>query len=224
MDFTFSENGFEAKWKKGVEEGPMKGKWTGSLKSVGNITENTIKPEKEETVIEKSKVVDQQLLTKEQELKQLEATLLQKQKELEAKAAELEAKAAIPTPTVVTPPKVVPPSKVYKTVTVKISNVTKIKSGYADTRKVHLIVHKLPQTGNSDYYTLKYEMLQENYKLTKGFLLDLFSQGYTVIDGKFDLIKVYKDDSDFSTKDFNEVIFQVNIKKHSFLCISLSYN
>lgn len=215
MDFSFSENGFEAKWKKGVEEGPMKGKWTGSLKSVGNITENTIKPKKEESVIEKPKVVDQQLLAKEQDLKQLEATLLQKQKELEAKAA-------IPSPTVVTPPKVVPPTKVYKTVTVKISNVTKIKSGYADTSKVHLIVHKLPQTGNSDYYTLKYEILQENYKLTKGVLLDLFSQGYTWIEETFELIKVYKDDSVFKIIDFNRLIHKIKSNNLSFSLMDLS--
>ena len=215
MDFTFSENGFEAKWKKGVEEGPMKGKWTGSIKSVGNTIETTIKPKKEETIIEKPKVVDQQLLAKEQELKQLEATLLQKQKELEAKAA-------IPTPTVVLPPKVVPLTKVYKTVTVKISNVTKIKSGYADTSKVHLIVHKLPQTGNSDYYTLKYEILQENYKLTKGVLLDLFSQGYTWIEETFELIKVYKDDSVFKIIDFNRLIHKIKSNNLSFSLMDLS--
>ena len=33
IDFTFTENGFDAKWKQGIEPGPMKGKWTGSLKS-----------------------------------------------------------------------------------------------------------------------------------------------------------------------------------------------
>ena len=222
MDFTFTENGFEAKWKKGLEEGPMKGKWTGSLKSVGNTNETTINPKEVATVIEKPKVVDQQLLAKEQELKQLEATLLQKQKELEAKAAELEAKAAIPTPTVVLPPKVVPPTKVYKTVTVKISNVTKIKSGYADTSKVHLIVNKLPQTGNSDYYTLKYEILQENYKLTKGVLLDLFSQGYTWIEETFELIKVYKDDSVFKIIDFNRLIHKIKSNNLSFSLMDLS--
>jgi len=33
IEFTFTENGFDAKWKQGIEPGPMKGKWTGSLKS-----------------------------------------------------------------------------------------------------------------------------------------------------------------------------------------------
>ena len=217
MDFTFSENGFEAKWKKGVEEGPMKGKWTGSIKSVGNTIETTIKPKKEETVIEKPKVVDQQLLAKEQELKQLEATLLQKQKELEAKAAELEAKAAIPAPTVVPPPKVVPPTKVYKTVTVKISNVTKMKPGYIDYTVARLIVNKLPRVGDTDYYTLKYEMLKKDYRLTKSVLLDLFSQGYTWTEERYELIKVYKDDSDFSTKDFHQIIYRINKDRVGFL-------
>jgi hypothetical protein len=33
IEFTFIENGFNAKWKQGIEPGPMKGKWTGSLNS-----------------------------------------------------------------------------------------------------------------------------------------------------------------------------------------------
>jgi hypothetical protein len=33
IQFTFIENGFDAKWKQGIEPGPMKGKWTGSLNS-----------------------------------------------------------------------------------------------------------------------------------------------------------------------------------------------
>jgi len=33
IEFTFTENGFDAKWKQGIEPGPMKGKLTGSLKS-----------------------------------------------------------------------------------------------------------------------------------------------------------------------------------------------
>ena len=32
IEFTFTENGFDAKWKQGIEPGPMKGKWTGSMK------------------------------------------------------------------------------------------------------------------------------------------------------------------------------------------------
>jgi hypothetical protein len=195
MDFTFSENGFEAKWKKGVEEGPMKGKWTGSINSVGNTIETTIKPKKEETVIEKPKVVDQKLLAKEQELKQLEATLLQKQKELEAKAAELEAKAAIPTPTVVTPPKVIipTPSKVtHKIVSIKITNVTKLKplpadkywSGGAGSYKIS----DLPRVGESAYYTVKYEV-HKNYKVNKSTILGLFDQGYSEVTDTFIPIK-----------------------------------
>jgi hypothetical protein len=33
MEITFYENGFDAKWKKGIEPGPMKGKWAGKLTS-----------------------------------------------------------------------------------------------------------------------------------------------------------------------------------------------
>ena len=31
IEFIFSETGFEAKWKSGIEEGPMKGRWSGEL-------------------------------------------------------------------------------------------------------------------------------------------------------------------------------------------------
>jgi hypothetical protein len=31
IEFEFNENGFSAKWKQGVEEGPMRGKWEGKL-------------------------------------------------------------------------------------------------------------------------------------------------------------------------------------------------
>jgi hypothetical protein len=198
MDFTFSENGFEAKWKKGVEEGPMKGKWTGSLNSVGNTNETTIKPKKEETVIEKPKVVDQQLTAKEQELKQLKATLLQKQKELDSKAAELEAKAAIPTPKIVTP---VAPEVIHKIVTIKITNVTKIKHRSEDwtwpTYNFDLKFKNLPDVvGESLFYTVKYEVYR-NYKVNKSIIMGLFDRGYSEVIDTFipvecDEISVWK--------------------------------
>jgi hypothetical protein len=33
MEITFLENGFDAKWKSGLEPGPMRGKWEGQLKT-----------------------------------------------------------------------------------------------------------------------------------------------------------------------------------------------
>ncbi len=33
IEFEFNENGFSAKWKQGLEEGPMRGKWNGILTS-----------------------------------------------------------------------------------------------------------------------------------------------------------------------------------------------
>jgi hypothetical protein len=39
IHFTFSENAFEAKWKSGTEEGPMKGKWIGKLLESGKTNE-----------------------------------------------------------------------------------------------------------------------------------------------------------------------------------------
>ena len=40
INFSFNENTFEAKWKAGTEEGPMKGKWKGKLEN--NRSENSI--------------------------------------------------------------------------------------------------------------------------------------------------------------------------------------
>jgi hypothetical protein len=37
IEFTFTENGFSAKWKQGLEPGPMRGKWKGNLgNDIGN--------------------------------------------------------------------------------------------------------------------------------------------------------------------------------------------
>ena len=33
IEFTFTENGFEAKWKQGIEPGPMRGKWSGTIEA-----------------------------------------------------------------------------------------------------------------------------------------------------------------------------------------------
>lgn len=33
IEFTFNETGFDAKWKSGLEPGPMRGKWEGKLKT-----------------------------------------------------------------------------------------------------------------------------------------------------------------------------------------------
>ncbi len=33
IEFQFNENGFNAKWKAGLDEGPMKGKWVGKLEN-----------------------------------------------------------------------------------------------------------------------------------------------------------------------------------------------
>jgi len=38
IEFEFNENGFIAKWKQGLEEGPMRGKWNGKLSDSGNNT------------------------------------------------------------------------------------------------------------------------------------------------------------------------------------------
>jgi hypothetical protein len=33
IEFAFTENGFDAKWKQGIEPGPMRGKWSGTIES-----------------------------------------------------------------------------------------------------------------------------------------------------------------------------------------------
>jgi hypothetical protein len=49
MEFTFSEIGFQAKWKKGIEPGPMRGEWKGTL----NIDTQTTSPVKPQEKVEK---------------------------------------------------------------------------------------------------------------------------------------------------------------------------
>ncbi len=52
IEFTFLEDGFEAKWKQGIEPGPMRGKWEGFLNS---------KPDSDESVSEKASLSSEQL-------------------------------------------------------------------------------------------------------------------------------------------------------------------
>ena len=52
IEFTFSEDGFEAKWKQGIEPGPMRGKWEGFLNSKTN---------NDESVNEKASLTSEQL-------------------------------------------------------------------------------------------------------------------------------------------------------------------
>ena len=65
MEFAFSESGFEAKWKKGIEPGPMKGEWKGTL-NTENITET------------KSKSVEKPLIKKEKTEKKIIETTTEK--------------------------------------------------------------------------------------------------------------------------------------------------
>jgi hypothetical protein len=37
IEITFHENGFNAKWKQGLEPGPLKGKWSGKIDNLSNI-------------------------------------------------------------------------------------------------------------------------------------------------------------------------------------------
>ena len=52
IEFTFSEDGFDAKWKQGIEPGPMRGKWEGFLNSKTN---------NDESVNEKASLTSEQL-------------------------------------------------------------------------------------------------------------------------------------------------------------------
>lgn len=39
IELTFNENGFEGKWKNGLEQGPMRGKWSGTIVTEGGKNE-----------------------------------------------------------------------------------------------------------------------------------------------------------------------------------------
>ena len=39
MEITFRERGFDAKWKAGLDPGPMRGKWVGTLEDEGLVNE-----------------------------------------------------------------------------------------------------------------------------------------------------------------------------------------
>jgi hypothetical protein len=59
MEFTFSEIGFQAKWKKGIEPGPMRGEWKGTLSIDAQITTPVKPQEKVEKAVELPKNEDQ---------------------------------------------------------------------------------------------------------------------------------------------------------------------
>jgi hypothetical protein len=75
IHFTFIENAFEAKWKSGTEEGPMKGKWNGQLiksdldlflindsfEEIAEKVDLTIKSIIDQTNIEQAKLFSYQL-------------------------------------------------------------------------------------------------------------------------------------------------------------------
>jgi hypothetical protein len=42
IEFSFNETGFDAKWKAGIEEGPMKGKWVGKIVNSISKDENIL--------------------------------------------------------------------------------------------------------------------------------------------------------------------------------------
>ncbi len=42
IEFQFNENGFNAKWKAGLDEGPMKGKWVGILMNLNDLDLNDL--------------------------------------------------------------------------------------------------------------------------------------------------------------------------------------
>ncbi len=226
MDFTFTEGAFISMWKKGIEEGPMKGKWEGNLLNKTNTTTSPKKVEEKKLEIEPSQA-EKVLSEKALELKKLEESLLQKQKELEAKDAELAKK--VEPPIVVQPPKIVetpkPAARGFKIVSVKITNITKIKTGYYDTDRGDILTRQqLPQIGVSDYYTLKYEIPQENYRLTKGALLDSFPKAYVKNVNKYKLIEVYKielykDDSLIDLQVFTKTIIS-SFSKWGFLALN----
>jgi hypothetical protein len=52
IEITFHENGFDAKWKQGMEPGPMRGKWEGTLNSNSNQNHNDGNNSNEKVLLE----------------------------------------------------------------------------------------------------------------------------------------------------------------------------
>jgi hypothetical protein len=55
IEFTFTENGFDAKWKQGIESGPMRGKWDGTLNAALHPKQNKDNVINEEELSEEQK-------------------------------------------------------------------------------------------------------------------------------------------------------------------------
>lgn len=68
IEFTFNENGFDCKWKQGIQRGPMRGKWIATLNP---ITEQQKDREISENQIEISKVVHEKELSYEESIAKL---------------------------------------------------------------------------------------------------------------------------------------------------------
>ena len=213
MNFTFTENNFTAEWKKGIEEGNMRGKWSGIVLNIENSATQVGKIEEKIILVPAPTAED--LVEKSLELKKLEEKLLQKQKELEAQASELAKKVAVPIVVQQPPQKVENPKpvKVYKLVKIKITNVTK-KSKNEDMvmHFERLYLYHLPRLGQSDHYEIAYEMNKPAYKLTKGILLDLYSQGYTYVEETYTLKKLWRNGSTMSISDFHRMLTKVKEK------------
>jgi len=181
MDFTFSENGFEAKWKKGVEEGPMKGIWTGKIleneKNKPIITSNptnekvnsSTKSDNLKTLIDKEKDLNDRLvklnaeiLEKEVKLNLLESQITQKEQQLQNTSKETD----------VTSTKKKIQEYYYINVEIKITTSQKWTDTY------YCSEYWLPYPGKMDHYYLKFKV-HSQYKLTKTKLKVLLEQATT---------------------------------------------
>ena len=207
MDFIFSKNGFEAKWKKGVEEGPMKGNWTGKIledeKNKPIITSNptnekvnsSTKTDTLMTLIDKEKDLNDRLvklnaeiLEKEVKLNLLVNQIAQKEQQLQNTSKETD----------VTPPKkkIQEYSNVY--VQIKITTSQKFTNSYSCSS------YNLPQPGDTTFYNLIFKVHYQ-YKITKAKLRAVLEQASTDVSYSnsegyaLELIDI-NDDSSYSTK------------------------
>jgi len=213
MDILFTETGFEAKWKKGIEPGPMKGKWMGEIledeknieKSKSIITSTSISTNEKvnssvetgtlKTLIDQEKdfndrliKLNAEILEKEVKLNLLVNQIAQKEQQLLKSSNE----------TGVTPPK----KKIqeYTNVNVQIKITTSQK--FTDTYSCKS--YNLPQPGDTKFYNLIFKVHYQ-YNLTKAKLRAVLEQAATDVsysdsEGYALELMDINDDSSYSTK------------------------
>jgi hypothetical protein len=83
MEIIFHEDGFDAKWKSGLEPGPMRGKWEGRIENL-----NELKSEKLEVLFDFELAIKNGMYSFVNGLKKFESQLTEYDEEMQSKIAE----------------------------------------------------------------------------------------------------------------------------------------